>query len=76
MVVDDYPCVVAKGRPIDRPTSRQRFAFGSMPILSLTASRSFCLHPRCRSAVWMETCPSRKLNLVQFAPGEVAQSRA
>jgi hypothetical protein len=30
-----------------------------MPSGSLTASRSFCLHPRYRSVVWMETCPSR-----------------
>ena len=33
--------------------------FGSRPRRSFTAHRSFCLHPRYRSVVWIETCPSR-----------------
>ena len=30
-----------------------------MPIRSLTAKRNFCLQPRYRSVVWIETCPRR-----------------
>jgi multiple sugar transport system substrate-binding protein len=36
-----------------------RTSAGSIPSLSLTAIRSFCLQPRYRSVVCMETCPSR-----------------
>ena len=32
---------------------------GSRPMVSLTAHRSFCLQPKYRSVVWIETCPSR-----------------
>ena len=37
----------------------QQKTAGSMPILSLTAHRGFCLHPGYRSIVWMETWPRR-----------------
>jgi hypothetical protein len=43
-----------------------------MPSRSLTAPRSFCLHPRYRSVVWIETCQHR---VVSFA-GQPIPARA
>ncbi len=44
-----------------RPASNRGYAAGSgsMPNVSFTAIRSFCLHPRYRSVVWIETWPRR-----------------
>ena len=54
------PLDVAKWRPIKgRLYCEAGGLSGSMPIRSLTAKRNFCLQPRYRSVVWIETCPSR-----------------
>lgn len=42
----------------DRPEALRQSS-GSMPMWSLTATRSFCLHPRYFSVVWTLTCPKR-----------------
>ena len=42
-----------------RSRSEVLFSSGSMPSRSLTAFCSFCLQPRYRSVVWIDTCPSK-----------------
>ncbi len=42
------------------PVAEDRaYSIGSIPILSFTACRSFCLQPKYRSVVWIDTCPSK-----------------
>ncbi len=67
--------LVAEGQPICHvpPVTS---SVGSMPMRSLTASRSFCLHPRWRSVALDGDVPKQELNLIQLAAGQVAKPRA
>ncbi len=59
LALKDYSSLVTKGgrSSTSAPGLNRGYAAdsGSMPNVSFTAIRSFCLHPRYRSVVWIET---------------------
>jgi len=69
---------VAKGGPTAHPWRHRGHAeaSGSMRRRSLTAHLRFCLHPRYRSVVWMETWPGRKWILFESAASQVTKPGA
>ena len=53
-----------------------RQSSGSMPMWSLTATRSFCLHPRYFLGRLHADMSEKELDLLQFASRNMAQTRA